>query len=141
MFNFLKKNKSQPAQAAEDVRFDAFKEHWKQVKAVLEATGPWSTGTRNIGTQYHDTLRNRIRLRYKNINFEFYSLDSIEASISSVRANLLSLTELLVAELRETPNLGPIMEFCLIENLFKRLCVWALQPGAYQIERVVDQLR
>jgi len=115
MFNFLKKNKSQPAQAAEDVRFDAFKEHWKQVKAVLEATGPWSTGTRNI--------------------------DSIEASISSVRANLLSLTELLVAELRETPNLGPIMEFCLIENLFKRLCVWALQPGAYQIERVVDQLR
>ena len=49
MFNFLKKNKSQPAQAAEDVRFDAFKEHWKQVKAVLEATGPWSTGTRNIG--------------------------------------------------------------------------------------------
>ena len=49
MFNFLKKNKSQPAQAAEDVRFDAFKEHWKQVKAVLEATGPWSNGTRNIG--------------------------------------------------------------------------------------------
>ena len=46
-----------------------------------------------------------------------------------------------MAELRETPNLGPIMEFCLIENLFKRLCVWALQPGAYQIERVVDQLR
>jgi len=53
MFNFLKKNKSQPAQAAEDVRFDAF-EHWKQVKAVLEATGPWSTGTRNIG----ELLRN-----------------------------------------------------------------------------------
>ena len=55
MFNFLKKNKSQPAQAAEDVRFDAFKDHWKQVKAVLEATGPWSTGTRNIGKHYHNT--------------------------------------------------------------------------------------
>ena len=80
-------------------------------------------------------------LNIKKNLFQLLFSDSIEASISSVRANLLSLTELLVAELRESPNLGPIMEFCLIENLFKRLCVWALQPGAYQIERVVDQLR
>lgn len=60
MFNFLKKNKSQPAQAAEDVRFDAFKEHWKQVKAVLEATGPWSTGTRNIGKHVISTVSTNV---------------------------------------------------------------------------------
>ena len=52
-----------------------------------------------------------------------------------------SLTELLVSELRESTSLGIIFEFCFDEQLFKKLCVWALQPGSYQSERVVDQLR
>ena len=26
------------------------KEHWKQVRSVIESTGPWSTGQRSVGT-------------------------------------------------------------------------------------------
>ena len=33
------------------------------------------------------------------------------------------------------------MEYCLVENAFKKMCVWALQPGAFQVERAIDQLR
>ena len=92
----------------------AFKEHWKQIRRVIETTGPWSTQK---------------------------SRESVESAISSVRAHLNSLTELLVSELRESASLGTVFEFCFEEQLFKKLCVWALQPGAYQTERVVDQLR
>ena len=88
MFNFLKKNKSQPAQAAEDVRFDAFKEHWKQVKAVLEATGPWSTGTRNIGKHINILCDCKMACTYLNVTIISRSLsDCIICSLHSVLHN------------------------------------------------------
>ena len=114
MFNLFKKKSSPPPPPPSDVRFEAFKEHWRQIRYVLETTGPWATQK---------------------------SRESIESAVSSVRAHLNSLTELLVSELRESTSLGSVFEYCFEEQLFKRLCVWALQPGAYQSDRVVDQLR
>ena len=98
-----------------DVKLEAFQEHWRQIKPVLENTGPWSVG-------------NRTR-------------ESIESGVISVRANVNSLTHLLVEELRTQSQLGPLLEFTFEEKIFKRLCVWARQPGIQQEQRIIDQLR
>lgn len=46
---FGKSGNRATAATDEDVRLDAFKEHWRQVKPVLESTGPWSIGQRSRG--------------------------------------------------------------------------------------------
>ena len=58
-----------------------------------------------------------------------------------MRANINSLTQLLASELRNGTQLGIILDYSFEEKIFKKLCVWALQPGSYQGERVLDQLR
>ena len=77
-----------------DVKLEAFQEHWRQIKPVLENTGPWS-------------VNNRTR-------------ESIESGVLSVRANLNSLTHLLVEELRAETALGPLLEFTF-EGILKKI--------------------
>ena len=40
-------NRAAPTDA--EVKLEAFKEHWRQIKPVLESTGPWSIGQRSRG--------------------------------------------------------------------------------------------
>ena len=68
-------------------------------------------------------------------------LENIESGIISVRANVYSLTQLLASELRMSTQLGKMLDYAFEEKIFKRLCVWALQPAAHQMSRVFDQLR
>ena len=78
MFNLFKKKTAQQAPPSADVRFEAFKEHWKHIRRVLETTGPWSTGKCSAG-DFH-FLENFFFLLFSKVIFVSNSIDWLSYS-------------------------------------------------------------